>query len=66
MSATPTAYTYWRQRALDWVSLHDGIPRQDIRNLLIWAERQPDEIDEYAAGKGAYQARLDGQVLVHE
>ena len=41
---------------------HDGTPRADIRALLIWAEKQPDEIDAWAAWQGAYMANLEGSV----
>ena len=62
MSATPTAYNYGRHRALDWLSRHDGAPRQDIRNLLTWAETQPGEIDARAAWQGAYMVSLENGV----
>jgi hypothetical protein len=54
LSSAPAAYKTWRQRALDYLSRdRDGFIRSDVRRLLLWAEKQPDEIGQGAAQAGA-------------
>ena len=45
LSSAPAAYKTCRQRALDYLSRNrDSFIRSDVRRLLLWAEKQPDEI----------------------
>ena len=62
--SAPAAYKTWRQRALDYLSRDcDGFIRGDVRRLLLWAEKQPDEIIAAAAEAGAAAVGLVELVL---
>ena len=59
LSSAPAVYKTWRQRALDYLSRdRDGFIRSDVRRLLLWAEKQLDEIGQVAAQVGAFGVGL--------
>ena len=54
LPSAPAAYKTWRQRALGYLSRdRDGFIRSDVRRLLLWADKQLDEIGQAAAQAGA-------------
>ena len=54
LAAAPAAYKTWRQRALDFLSRdRDGYIREDVRQLLVWVEKQGEDITADKAEEGA-------------
>ena len=63
MTAAPSAYKTWRQRALDYLTRdRDGYNRGDVRRLLLWVEKQSEEVTAAAAQAGAAAVGLEEPV----